>query len=224
MEVEQVHERLTGICELFEQGEFRQCLDMSAELKRELLEDDDPADPLQLGWVRFYQFKSLYELGEHRRGYELLIDPEPEAFVVSAKNAAYMYSVGAEMAMHLGLADEVVRLGGMCLDLRVKGDDLISALQCASTVCELLRRLGEDRRNTRFARFLLELGIESGAERPLMLGMRCLGRNVAASGDADLREELERHLPALRAIDDDEFGPEVEDVIASLGEGGLGLF
>jgi len=216
MDADQIHQALSEINQLFDAGEHARSLDLAQTLKQSMLEGEEPCDPMLLGWVRFYEYKSLYELGQHREAYDLLQRPEPQSYVVSSKNAAFMYSVGSELAMHLGLPDEVVRLGGLCLDLRIKADDLISAVQCASTVCELLRRLERDELNTRFARYLLEMGRERGAERPLILGLRCLARNAERSADPELKQEVTDGLPELEALRNGEFGDEADSAIEAI--------
>lgn len=150
-------QQLSRISERFDQGDRREALSLARRLRAEMIEDA-PTDPVLLGWARFYEYRSLYELGEHRQAYELLTAEEPQRWALSTKNAAYMYSVGAELAMHLGDADEVVHWGGRCLDLRLADGDRVSAAQCAQTVCTLFGRLERDDLKVRFAEHLLELG------------------------------------------------------------------
>ena len=219
MDNEQIHDTLTEINERFDAGEHERSLELCTMLKQAMLDAEPHCDPMLLGWVRFYEFKSLYELGKHQEAFDLLNRPESRSFVVGTRNAAFMYSVGSELAMHLGLPDEVVRLGGLCLDLRIKGDDPLSAVQCASTVCELLRRMERDELNTRFARYLLEVGREHGAERPLILGLRCLARSAEQSGDEAIRREVDETLPELEALRHGEFADEVESALEAIASG-----
>ncbi|MBW2529302.1 MAG: ankyrin repeat domain-containing protein [Deltaproteobacteria bacterium] len=212
MEQARAEQALTRICHEFNQGDHGTALSLAQDLKAKLLESA-PADPLLLGWARFYEYKSLYELGEHRRAYELLQSNEPQSWGLTQKNVAYMYSVGSELAMHLGEPAEVVHWGGLCLDLRLAEGDRVSAAQCAQTVCHLLEQLERDELNTRFAEYLLELGQETGAQRPTIVGMRRLADNVARSGGRKLARRLVEGLPALQAIDDDEYNIEAMEAV-----------
>lgn len=225
MEQARAEQALSRIDDEFNQGDHQRALRVAQELKAELLQDR-PADPMLLGWARFYEYRSLYELGEHRRAYELLTSKEPRGWALSQKNAAYMFSVGAELAMHLGEPEAVVRWGGRCLNLRLVDGDPVSAAQCAQTVCVLLARLERDDLNAHFAQHLVELGRDSGAQRATIAGVRALADNVARSRDRELGRRLVDHLAELQAIDDDVYNFEamaaVEHVVAA-GAYELGL-
>jgi len=216
MERDQVHTTLTRINQTFDDGEYESSLSMARELKRQLLREDGPIDPMDLGWVRFYEFKSLYELGDHGEAWDLLEQTEPRPYVLSVRNAAYMYSVGSELAMHLDRVDDVLRMGRKCLDLRLEDNDLVSAVQCAATVCELLRRMEQDGCNTEFARFLIEQGRATGAERPLMQGVQCLARNIEQSRDPALMREAAACVPFLERIENEPYLSEALPVIEAV--------
>jgi len=181
MEATRVHAALTRINEAFDQHQYELSLQLTRELRRGLLAGDQPCDPVDLGWVRFYELKSLHALREYQQAYDLLNRAETQTYAVPQKNAAYMFSVGSELAMHLGLAEEVVCWGEKCLETRLDADDRIGAVQCANTVCVLLARMERDDLNARFARFLIGIGKETGAERPLIAGYRYLAAGSARS-------------------------------------------
>lgn len=210
------HTALSRIHQAFAAEQYEQSLSLSRSLKRELLDSEEACDPLELGWARFYEFKSLYELGKYRQAYDLLERPEPRTYAVPQKNAAYMFSVGSELAMHLGLAQEVVCWGERCLEARLDAGDRIGAVQCANTVCVLLGRMERDDLNTRFAHYLIEIGKETGAERPLIRGYRFLAANIALSSDPLLMVEAAAGVGALTAIHDDRFSGEALEALGAI--------
>lgn len=191
--------RMQSLVESFESGEHRISLDEARRLKRDLLAAG-AVDPLQLGWARFYEFKSLCELKEYRAAYDLLASTERAPFAVSSKNAAWMFSVGAELAMHLGMPEEVVRFAGLCLENREKREDLPGCLMAASAACILLGRLGREDLNAPFARRLVDHGRRHGVADALHEGYRHLLANLEKSRSADLIREVAAGLGELRAL------------------------
>jgi ankyrin repeat protein len=218
MEIQQAHQTLCAINEAFNDGCYDRSLELARQLKRQMLQSRNgkAVDPLSYGWARFYEFKSLYELKQYEAAYALLNANEPVHWAVPASNAGYMYSVGSELAMHLGRPDEVVSWGERCLEQRLRGDDPISACQSALTVCNLLAMLEREDLNARFATFLVQTGRETGAERPLLRGYAHLARNVTRSGDRRLARETAAGVDALRAMHDDQFSDEAIAVIDAI--------
>jgi hypothetical protein len=199
--------RMQSLVEAFEGGEYRICLDEARRLKRDLLAAD-PVDPLQLGWARFYEFKSLCELKEHRAAYDLINSTERVPFALSSKNAAWMFSVGAELSMHLGKPEEIVRFLGLCLDNREKRDDLAGCFMAASTACTLLGMLHREDLNAPFARKLVGYGRKHGVADALHEGYRRLLENVEKSRDGDLIREVAEGVSELRGL----FGKETDQL------------
>lgn len=115
-------------------------LDLAESLEKELLAARK-VDPSQLGWARDYRIRCLYRLGRHDEGLRVLTTPPPRPMAISTKNAAWLHSVGAEMALHVGAPRQVLVLIGKALDLRVADEDGISAAMAVETGFALLRRL-----------------------------------------------------------------------------------
>ena len=81
-------------------------LTLAEELERELL--SGPAtDPVEFGWARDYRIRALYRLGRHAEGLRVLTTPAPRIMTISATNAAWLHSVGAEMALRSGAIEQV---------------------------------------------------------------------------------------------------------------------
>jgi len=207
MRAEAFDGRMKSLVEAFEKGELRISLDEARRLKRDLLASD-PVDPLQLGWARFYEFKSLFGLKEHRAAYDLLNSAERVPFAVSSRNASWMFSVGAELAMHLKMPGEIVRLAGLCLDHRSRGEDLPGCLMAAATACHLLERVHREDLNDRFARELIRRGREQGVPNALHEGCRHLAANVEKTRRADLIREIADRVGDLRGL----FGKETDQI------------
>ena len=196
-------------------GNHEDCLARARTLKRSMLAAEPP-DPLLYGWVRFYEFKSLYALGRHEEAFSLLESAEPVRYAMPQKNAAFVSSVGSELAMHLGRPDDVVKHGRRCLELRRQSGDLVGLAQCASTVCHLLERLECEDLNSEFAGALLDLADATGAERPLLTGTKALLANAAKSRDLGVRRRLTSLVPKLRVLHADEWSDAAIDLAARI--------
>jgi ankyrin repeat protein len=191
--------RMKEIAGRFEADDFPQSLQLARTLKRDLL-DGSAVDPLQLGWARYYEFKSLFALKDYRGTYDLLNAPERVPFAVSSRNAAWMSSVGAECAMHLDIPDEVVRLAGRCLEGRELLKDLEGQLMAAATACRLLEMIHREDLNDRFARELVRLGRKHSIPNALHEGYRHLIANVGKTGREDLVREVAERADELYGL------------------------
>lgn len=100
-------------------------------------------DPGELGWARDYRIRCLYRLGRHGEGLRVLTTPPPKPMTMSSKNAAWLHSVGAEMAVHAGVAREALALIGRALELRLADDDPAGARMAVHTGFALLRQTTE---------------------------------------------------------------------------------
>jgi hypothetical protein len=119
-----------------------------------------------------------------------------------------MASMGAELAMHLGKPEEVVRLAGLCLENREKREDLAGCLAASSTACTLLGMLHREDLNAPFARRLVECGRKHGIPDALHEGYRHLLANLEKSRSADLIREVAAGAGELRGL----FGKETDQL------------
>ena len=171
----------------------------------------EEVDPLRLGWLRYCEFKALFELEAWAEAVELFRRPEPKPFALTPKNAAWMHAAAAECAARLGRAEDVVRWAERCYELRRAGGDLLGAAQSLNTACLLLERMGRSDLNTPFADRLIELGLEVGAEQAVIQGVLRLLENYEARKRTAVRRRLQKSrslLPALR--DPDKAGAAME--------------
>lgn len=99
-------------------------------------------DPTQLGWARDYRIRCLYRLGRHVEGLTVLTTPPPKVMTMSTKNAAWLHSVGAEMAIHAGAPQQTLALIGKALELRLGDGDTTSMKMAVHTGFALLRQAG----------------------------------------------------------------------------------
>lgn len=125
-----------------------------------------------------------------KTGLELLDSTEPVTCVISAQNEAWMNSVGAEMAMHMGKAEDVARLAGNAVDLRGKAKDEETQLTVARTACVMLAKMGRADLNTRFSKLLLEQGASINIKEAIADGIRFAQANVKLTRDSELTEIL----------------------------------
>jgi hypothetical protein len=200
MDRQDVEDRLTRIHALFAEGYALKAYGLAHAAKTELLEEADP-DPALLGWLRYYELKSLHALEAWTAACELFRHPEPRPVAVPAINMAWMHSVAAECAAHLGRAEDVVRWMERCYELRRSTDDAPGAAAALTTACALLQRMGRPELNTPFADRLIELGLRAGVEEAVIQGVLRLLDNYEAKARTTVRRRLEKGrtlLPALR--------------------------
>ncbi|MBX3125584.1 MAG: ankyrin repeat domain-containing protein [Polyangiaceae bacterium] len=162
MQATRVRSTLQTITDLVARRDHGEARRLARELW-DALARSEQADPMERGWARFYDFKCSYELCDYRAAFALLDEPPAASFVMPSKNVAWMHSVGAELALHLGLPREVVRFGQKCLELRRASGDRVGQVQCARTVCTLLEQLGRGDLETEFRAVLQHFADDSRA-------------------------------------------------------------
>jgi len=138
--------RMDALVSAFGDGRHREAADLAAQLKAELLAEAAAAgkqpDPMQVGWARFYQLKALHAAPDYAAAHALLSSTEPVTWIVSQRNAAWMDSVGVELAFRLGKADEIAVWGERCYQKRVELGDPKDVAACVHMVHDLLGRVG----------------------------------------------------------------------------------
>lgn len=112
-------------------------LALAEALERDLL-SGPVTDPVEFGWARDYRIRALYRLGRHAEGLRVLTTPTPRSMTISAKNAAWLHSVGAEMALKSGALDQVRALISRALSLRIESEDPRSCGMAVETGFALL--------------------------------------------------------------------------------------
>lgn len=118
-------------------------LSLTEALERDLLAAPS-TDPLEFGWARDYRIRALYRLGRHAEGVAVLMTPPPRQMSISAKNAAWLHSAGAEMALRSGSKPQVRALIGRALALRIAGGDPEGSQMAVTTGFALLREVGDE--------------------------------------------------------------------------------
>lgn len=192
-----VEERLTRIHALLAEGYALKAYELAVETKR----DAKDVDPRQLGWLRYFEFKCLYELRAFKEAVELFRRPEAAPYFIALKNAAWMHSVAAECAAMMGHAEDVVRWAERAYELRKADGDAAGMAMALNTACLLLERIGRSDLNTPFADRMIELGLRTGAENAVIEGVMRLLENYQAGGRTTVRRRLQKGgtlLPALR--------------------------
>lgn len=129
--------RMTELARALESAPAR-ALELAESLEADLLAARR-VDPEQLGWTRDYRIRSLYRLGRHADGLRLLTAPPPQPLMISAKNAAWLHSVGAEMAVRVGDPRQALALIGRALELRQDDGDGPGMKMAVHTGFALLR-------------------------------------------------------------------------------------
>ena len=135
------HSRMSELARTLETSPGR-ALELAAALEQALV-DAGTCDPRQLGWVRDYRVRCLYRLGRHAEGVMALMAPPRQPIAGSTANTAWLYGLGAEMALHVGSPRLVLVMIGAALHLRVRLADPEHVRATVEAGCDLLRRAGD---------------------------------------------------------------------------------
>lgn len=129
-------ELITKAQTALQDGDTDGALTAARSAKTALLEQESP-DPSLLGWARYYEFKALYTAKKYDEARALLDKNETKPHLVTATNAAWMSSVGAELAARAGDADGTVKQADSCIAHRKEANDVRSEAVCSVTACTL---------------------------------------------------------------------------------------
>ena len=158
--------------------------DKAQALLVELRGEDEEVDPLMLGWTRYHLVRHLHAAERWQAAWEALVEDEVAPWSVSAEVAGWMYSVGAEVAMHLDQAEDVLTMSMKSVEYRMKGEDPGAALMSAANGCALLETLDAEPLNAPLAWFLIQHG-EAVGPAPLLHGFQHAADGLAASPEPD---------------------------------------
>jgi ankyrin repeat protein len=131
---------MTALTSAFPRSPQR-ALALAEDLEAALLAAPE-SDPTELGWARDYRIRSLYRLGRHREGLALLTTPPPREMSMPSSNAAWLHSVGAEMAVRSGSPELCRGLIRKALDLRISAEDKDGVRMAVQTGANLLLQAG----------------------------------------------------------------------------------
>ncbi|MCB9706195.1 MAG: ankyrin repeat domain-containing protein [Myxococcales bacterium] len=153
-----------------------QALALAESLEADLLAADT-TDPIELGWARDYRVRALYRLGRHQEGLVLVIAPPPRAMAISARNAAWLRSVAAEMALHAGARERIRPLIREALHLRLEDGDQGGVRMAVETGVALLQRA---ERPTEVEAWLEEVEARASAAEPGSVAAMALSSALSA--------------------------------------------
>ena len=198
--------RLLRIQALLGEGFALKAYGLARAAKADFLEAEE-VDSRQLGWLRYYEFKALVELGAWQEAVELFRRPEPRPCSLPPEQAAWMHEAAAACAARLSRAEDVVRWAERAGELRRAAADPAGAAEGLQAACSWLERMGRPDLNTSLADRLIELGLEAGAQEAVIQGVLRLLDNYEARARATIRRRLLKGgalLPALRERDEAE--------------------
>ncbi len=192
-EPKSVDNRLGEISQAFGAHDYSSVLREARELHKDLLAQGKP-DPMELGWARYYIFKSLFSLERNQEAYDLVRSTEKVPFAMPEKNFAYMYSVSAELAQRLKRpSKEIDDWGTKSCALRQKLGDAPGEMQCEQTVCALLQMNKDVTLITKHAVKLLALAEDQHATEEFFNGAGFFLDGTPSRAKAD--------KPTLRALE-----------------------
>lgn len=198
---------MSGLAEDQASQRYEACADKARALLDDVRAGGAPAagpgdepDPLMLGWARYYLVRSLYSAERYDAAWAALIEQEESVWSLTADNAGWLYSAGAELAMRQGEPEAVVQMGMKAVELRMEAGDLGAALMTAATACALLEELDAEALQAPFAWFLIHNGPEYGAA-PILHGFQFAADCLAEAYDAALARLVVEGLESLRDLD-----------------------
>lgn len=193
--------RFQALVKAAEAGDHATALLIATSLKDAMLAEISAIDPIDFGWVRHYQFRSLYFLKEYQKAWEQFHEPVPVPCIDQPPNQVWRLSVASEIASHLGKPHDVVRLGRLCLRFKKKGQaDLREQATTWNDTCLFLNRCGGDALNWEYARALADLGRETGIPWLLNEGFRFLLAHFEKAPRPTVFLFLQTMLPHLQAV------------------------
>lgn len=114
---------------------------LAQALERDLLAAGS-VDPIEFGWARDYHVRALYRAVRPADCVALVEARPPCPMAISAKNAAWIHSVAAEMALRAGQPAKIRGFMTTALDLRITSRDPESCGMAVETGVVLLREAG----------------------------------------------------------------------------------
>lgn len=194
-------DRIDKLNELIQSNNLVEALQVARSIKEEMLLNS-PCDPAHLGWVLFFEFKCLYELGEYEQALEQAQATQPVIYTLTAGNAAFRASVCSELCVRCAKpVATLVAFGEEAFKERSRGGNPIYALQSLQTSCNLLELRDAEDKAQGFARQMIEIGAEHQADVPVIKGFLVLMRGALRGGrDSDLRPLVDELVTVLKPL------------------------
>jgi hypothetical protein len=136
-------QRLEEISGLIRGGKYAEARQQASYARKDMASAG--GDRNMLGWLRFFEFQSLYKDGDHAEAYEALTAKAQHPYEIPPQNLGYMASVGVELATRLKKpAKDVVEWGQRCYDIRLQSGDPAAAVLCARNAVRMLTLRDEE--------------------------------------------------------------------------------
>ena len=178
---------------------FNEALQRVRTLKAQLL-TESAAEPTNLGWVLFFEFKCLHALRDYQGALAQAEESVSAPYVMTTNNAAFRASVCAELALRCNRPiEDIVTHATHAYEERVRGGNPSHIAQSLNTAFVLLELKDAEDHAEFFARHLIDLGRTHGSDTTVIRGFLMLMRGALRAGRID----------ALR--------PLVDDIVVAIG-------
>lgn len=192
--------RFQELVQAAEANDHPTTLRLAGTLKNALLAAP-PVDPVRFGWVRHYEFRSLYLLGDTRRAWDQFHETVPVPCIDQPQNHVWRLSVASELAARLGQPHDILRLGRLCLRYKKAiADDLREQVNTWNNTCLFLNQAGRDDLNWEPAHALADLGRELHIPWLLNEGFRFLLAHFTRAPRPTVFLSLQTLVPHLQAV------------------------
>ena len=198
----EIEDRIGEVNELMESNNHLEALKQVRMVKEGMLLNAPP-DPSLLGWVMLFEFKCLYVLGEYAAALAQATDLVSSIYTLSSNNSAYRASVCTELSVRCERpVDELIAHGEEAFNQYTHSGNPLFILKSLKMTCYLLRLRDAEDKSEAFARRMIEIGLEQGADVPVIMGFTHLMRGAQRSGrHSELKPLVDELVGRLKSLE-----------------------
>jgi len=140
----------------------------------------------KIGWIEFHEYTNLFVLKRNEEAWEVLqriLKNFPN--FIPAQQLAWMFSSAGELAVlihHEDAADDIVRFGRTCMEIRIECEFWEEACRGVWATCSFLEVVGRNDLNAEFAITLIEIAGNHKVKEHVILGYEFLLKNIDTNG------------------------------------------
>lgn len=191
-------QRLEEISGMIRDGKYAEAREQAGYARKDMASAG--GDRNMLGWLRFFEFQSLFKAGDYPGAYASLTAKAQQPYEIPPQNRGYMASVGVELATRLKKpAAEVVTWGQRCYDIRLQSGDPGAAVLCARNAVKMLTLRDEETKAAPFAEKLVEQGKGTKNGDLILEGFQTLGEGLLRERQTGMAQKLIARLDTTLA-------------------------
>lgn len=182
-------QRLEEISGLIRDGKYADARQQASYARKDMASAGGDAN--MLGWLRFFEFQSMYKDGDFAGAYQTLTTKSQQPYEIPPQNRGYMASVGVELATRLERpAEELAEWGQRCYDIRIQSGDPAAAALCARNAVRMLTLRDQEPAARPFGEKLVAQGQTAKDGDLILEGFQTLGEGLLRERQAGMAQEL----------------------------------